>query len=144
MTFEALPDDLPGLPMLLRAARGSFASAIRVAMAAADMPALPTNGPFILGGLHADPDSLEQLVGQRRRSIEKYQTIDKLLEAGYLSGSHDDPVLTDRGHDAAHIIYGAIDGLTTSLNEWLGDDGMKSFVRGLLFLISDKQSREES
>jgi hypothetical protein len=143
VTFEALPDDLPGIPLLLRAARGSFAGAIRAAIAAAGMPALPTNGPFILGGLHADPTFYPELLGQRRRSIEKSQTIEKLFESGYLTGSKDSPELSELGHEASHVIYGAIDQLTTSLSEVLGDEGMKSFVTGLFFLMSNKESRRE-
>jgi len=144
MTFGALPDDLPGIPLLLRAARGSYASAIRDAIAAADLPALPTNGPFILGGLHADPSLYPELLRQRGRSIEKYQTVEKLFEAGYLVGSHESPELSEIGHDASHIVSEAIEQLTSSLNETLGEGGMKSFVAGLLFLIDDKESRREN
>lgn len=141
MSFGDLPDDLPAIPLLLRGARGSYASAIRAALAAAGLPELPTNGPFIIGGLHDGELSFSQLVGQRQKSIEKYRTVEKLRESGYLVGSEDFPILSELGHEAAHIVFGAIGQLTKSLNERLGDEGMKSFVKGMLFLISEKESR---
>jgi predicted alpha/beta hydrolase family esterase len=138
VSFEDLPNDLPGIPILLREARGAYAGAIRVAIAAAGLPELPTNGPLIVGGLHEGAVSFSRLVDQRRKSIEKSQTIDKLRDAGYLIGSEDDPILSESGHQAAHIVLDSIVHLTESLNQLLGDDGMKAFVTGLLFLSNEK------
>jgi hypothetical protein len=140
VTFESLPNDLPGIPILLREARGSYAGAIRAAIALAGLPELPTNGPLIVGGLH-EGDSFSRLVDQRRKSIEKYQTIEKLRASGYLIGDNDDPILSELGHQAAHVVFDAIVHLTESLRESLGDEGMKSFVKGLLFLINEKESQ---
>jgi hypothetical protein len=142
MAFGDLPDDLPAVPLLLRSARGSYASAIRAAIASAELPELPTNGPLILGGLHDGTLSLSQLVDQRPKSIEKYQTIERLRDAGYVIGPEDAPVLTESGHEAAHVVFEAIADLTNSLRECLGDEGMKSFVKGLLFLGNEKESRQ--
>ena len=143
MTFEALPDDLPAIPILLRDARGAFAGAIATGLASAGLPALPTNGPLILRGLH-EGGSLTQLVTLRQRSIDRFQTIEKLREAGYLSGPEDDLVLSERGHQAAHVIFDAIRQLTTSLHDSLGDDGMRSFVKGLLFLSEEQHAHESA
>lgn len=41
MTSGGLPDDLPAIPLLLREARGSYASAIRVAIASVGLPEIP-------------------------------------------------------------------------------------------------------
>lgn len=142
MTFEALPDDLPGIPLLLREARGAFAGAIREEINRAGLPTLPTNGPLIIGGLHQGV-SFSQLVGQRRTSIEKFQTVEKLRESGYLSGLQDDPELTEQGHEAAHVVFDAVSHLTESLHEHLGDEGTTSFVKGLLFLIAEKEAGED-
>jgi hypothetical protein len=141
MSFEDLPNDLPAIPLLLREARGSYASAIRAAVVSAGLPELPTNGPLIIGGLHNGGLSFAQLVDQRQKSIEKYKTIERLRESGYLIGPEDSPILSESGHEAAHIVFDAVAQLTTSLNECLGDEGMKSFVKGMLFLISEKESR---
>jgi hypothetical protein len=141
VSFEDLPNDLPAIPLLLREARGSYAGAIRVAIASAGLPELPTNGPLILGGLHEGGLSFSQLVDQRAKSIQKYQTIERLRDSGYLVGPEDAPILSESGHEAAHIVFDAISQLTNSLSECLGDEGMKSFVKGMLFLISEKESR---
>jgi hypothetical protein len=141
VTLGELPNDLPAIPLLLREARGSYAAAIRSAIASAGLPELPTNGPLIIGGLHDGELSLSQLVAQRQKSVEKYRTIESLRESGYLVGPDDSPLLSASGHEAAHIVFGAISQLTNSLNECLGDEGMKSFVKGMLFLISEKESR---
>jgi len=142
VSFDDLPDDLPAIPLLLREARGSYAAAIRAAIASAGLPELPTNGPLIIGGLHGGDVTFSQLVNQRRGSIEKYQTIERLRESGYLIGSAEDPILSESGHAAAHIVFDAIVALTNSLKECLGDDGMQSFVKGMLFLINEKESHE--
>jgi hypothetical protein len=140
VSFEDLPNDLPAIPQLLREARGSYACAIRVAIASAGLPELPTNGPLIIGGLHDGTVSFSRLVEQRRKSIEKFQTIERLRESGYLVGPEADPILSESGHEAAHIVFDAIVHLTNSLNECLGDEGMRSFVKGMLFLINEKES----
>jgi hypothetical protein len=143
VAFEALPDDLPSIPLLLREARTAFGGVIRAAIESAGMPALPANGPLIIRGLHEEvPIAL--LVGQRRKSLERFETLEKLRESGFLTGSEDDPQLSELGHGAAHVILDAVSALTTALNEYLGEDGMKDFVRGLLFLINEKEAREEN
>lgn len=141
MSFVDLPEDLPAIPLLLRGARGAYAGAIHDAFVSAGMPELPTNGPLIIGGLHDGGLSFSQLVGQRQKSIEKYQTIERLRASGYLIGPEDSPILSESGHEAAHIVYDAIHRLTNSLKECLGEEGMNSFVQGMLFLISEKESR---
>jgi hypothetical protein len=141
MSLGDLPDDLPAVPLLLREARGAYAGAIRAAIASAGLPELPTNGPLILGGLHDGELSFSKLVDQRRKSIEKYRTIEKLRESGYLVGPEDAPSLSESGDEAAHIVFHAIVELTSSLKECLGEEGMKSFIKGMLFLISEKESR---
>lgn len=142
MVYGALPDDLPGIPLLLREARGAFTQAIRVALDSAGLPALPRNGPFIISGLHGGVAPV-QLIGQRRKSLESFQTMEKLRESGYVSGSDENLALTERGHEAAHVVYGAIEQLAASMNEHLGEEGMTSFVKGLLFLIEAKELSEE-
>src|SRR6266566_8566963 len=39
------------IPALLRAARGTYAQAIRVRLAAAGFDDMPRNGPYVLGGM---------------------------------------------------------------------------------------------
>jgi hypothetical protein len=143
VSFGELPQDLPPIPLLLREARGVYAGAIRAAIAAAGLPELPTNGPLIVGGLHDGELSFSQLVSQRPRSIEKNQTIERLRESGYLVGPDDAPTLSKSGDEAAHIVFESITRVTTSLKETLGDEGFRSFVKGMLFLIGEKESMRE-
>lgn len=135
-------DTLLPVPILLREARGAFARRISDYIAAAQLPELPINGPLILGGLHIGEASFTELVASRRRSLERFGTIDRLFEAGYLEGPRDNPTLSDLGHHAAHVIQSAVGDLGAALHEHLGDDGAVQFVKGLHFLIADKQSRE--
>jgi hypothetical protein len=141
VSLGELPNDVPGIPLLLREARGAYAGATRAAIASAGLPELPANGPLMVGGLHDGAVPFSRLVDSRRKSMEKYQTVEKLRESGYLIGPDDDPVLSESGEEAAHLVIHAIDDLTSSLGEVLGDQGMKSFIKGLLYLINEKESR---
>jgi hypothetical protein len=143
VSFGELPDDLPPVPLLLREARGVYATAIRVALRSAGLRELPTNGPLILGGLHDGELSFSQLVDQRRTSIEKYRTIERLRESGYLVGPDEAPILSESGDEAAHLVFESITGVTTSLKEHLGEEGFRSFIQGMLFLINEKDSMTE-
>jgi len=59
---------------------------------------------------------------------------------GYVIGPEDAPVLSESGHRAAHVVVETIAELTDSLSRCLGHEGMASFVKGLLFLIGEKES----
>ncbi|MGD0054146.1 MAG: hypothetical protein ABSC34_01745 [Acidimicrobiales bacterium] len=142
MAVDDLLNDLPGIAILLREARGAYGAAIREAVALAGMQPLPVNGPLIVGGLH-EGVPFDRLVSQRRQSIVKYETIERLFEAGYLSGAADNPMLTESGHEVSHVMMEAVTTLTGELRARLGDDGMESFLVGLLYLIEVKESREE-
>jgi hypothetical protein len=140
-TEESSPD-LPGIPLLLREARGAFAQEIRSSLVAAGLPALPVNGPLVLGGLHQGAVPFERLVGQRARSMQRNQTVEQLFASGYLEGPSAKPTLTNIGHEAAHVVMDAVQGLTDSLRDHLGEEGMRSFTQGLLYLTDVKESRE--
>ncbi len=140
MDVDDLLKDLPGIATLLREARGAYGGAIRDAVTQSGMQPLPTNGALIVGGLH-EGVPFARLVGQRRQSIAKSETIEKLFEAGYLTGASDDPTLTESGHDVAHVVMESASNLTKKLRTHLGDDGMESFLVGLLYLIEAKETK---
>jgi hypothetical protein len=135
-------DDVPGVPILLYEARGAYAAQIRNYVSHAGLAPLPVNGALVLGGLH-EGIPFEQLVRRRKRSIDASQTIERLIVDGYLEGDVDAPVLTERGHEAAHLSHEAVTDLTQALENQLGERGMESFIEGMLFLISKKEFAEE-
>jgi hypothetical protein len=135
--------EIPGIPILLREARGAYGAQIRSYIADANFPPLPLNGALILGGLHEGVVPFDQLVHQRRKSIERYRTIEQLFADGYLEGEAGSPILSPKGHEAAHIMFEAVSDLTESLEGELGVEGMQSFLRGMLFLIETKESIED-
>ena len=142
MASEELTHELPGVPILLREARGAFAAEIRSYLAGAGLAPLPTNGALIVGALHEGTVPFNQLVNQRRSSIERSKTIERLFELEYLEGAREDPSLTETGHQAAHVVFEAVASLTESLRQHLGEAGMESFVSGLVILIDAKESIE--
>lgn len=139
-----LPEDLPGLPILLREARGSFALQIRIAIKAAGLPPLPKDGALVIGGLHNGFSEISLLLRQRGQSTEESPTLQRLFDEGYLEGDSNNPSLTEIGHEAAHIIREAVELLTQSLKEKLGEAGYEGFILGLLFLIEHKEKTEDN
>jgi len=134
-------DDLP-LPVLLREARGAFGTVIRRAIDEADLPALPSDGAFILGGLHFEDVPVAQLIHQRARSMERNQTISRLVEAGYLADRDGELAITELGVQAAQVVAEAIGDLYHQLGHAVGEEGVETLRRALLALIEIKEDAE--
>jgi predicted methyltransferase len=95
----------------------------------------------VLGALHAGRD-FESIVRHRRRSLESSGTIDALFEAGCVAVEHGQTVLTDRGHEAAHICEDAREALDRRIADTIGTDGFETMRKGLLSLIDWKEAHE--
>lgn len=97
------------IPALLRAARGTYAQAIRVRLAAAGFDDMPRNGLYVLGGMASHGGSAGGLI--RELEVTKQaasQLIDTLVLRGYLNREVNPAdrrrmtiELTDRGRAAA-------------------------------------------
>jgi len=95
----------------MRAARGSYAEAIRRHLAAEEIDDLPRNGAFVLSGLANGDDSVVEMI--RGLGVTKQaasQLIDTLVLRGYLTRSVNPEDrrrmtidLTDRGLSLIHI-----------------------------------------
>jgi DNA-binding MarR family transcriptional regulator len=73
------------IPVLLRAARGSYAQSIKAQLAAAGFDDLPRNGPYVLGGLVNQGGSAAQVIeglGVTKQAAS--QLIDLLVLRGYV------------------------------------------------------------
>ena len=79
-------DDEDPIPVLLRAARGSYAQAIRAQLAPEGIDDLPRNGPFVLGGMANWGGSATDLIDALAISKQAAsQLIDTLVLRGYLT-----------------------------------------------------------
>src|SRR5580692_7436602 len=91
---EVVIPDQAVIPALLRAARGSYAHAIRARLVAAGFEDMPRNGSYVVGGIVNQGGSAEGLVrelGISRQTAS--QLIDTLVLRGYLERllNADDP-----------------------------------------------------
>jgi DNA-binding MarR family transcriptional regulator len=108
-------DDDVVLPALLRAARNTYGSAMRAAMAEVDCDDVPRNGIYVLGGIARTGSPLSQIIRQLRLSKQAAsQLVDTLVARGYLDRSPDPAdrrrmtvSLTERGHGAAQAARSA-------------------------------------
>jgi DNA-binding MarR family transcriptional regulator len=111
-----IPDEDVNIPVLLRAARGSYAHTMAAFLAEAGCDDLPRNGPFVLGGMANHQASAVDMIrglGVTRQAAS--QLIDTLVVRGYLSREVNPAdrrrliiELTDRGRAAAEAIATAI------------------------------------
>jgi hypothetical protein len=136
-------DDLP-LPALLAEARGAFGAVIRHAIAGAGLPPLPRDGAFVLGGLHFNQVPLDDLIVQRSTSIERHETIGRLVASGYLAEKGGELALTERGVNAAVIVGDAVGELYHELGHAVGDEGIATLRAALLALIAIKEDAEDA
>jgi hypothetical protein len=141
--FELMTDSLPPVAVLLREARSAYGAAIRRELAARGFDALPPNGAFVLAALHYDM-TREDIVLERGRAMENSQTIEKLIEAGYITQDEGGLHLTNTGHDCAHGVNDATSALTIQVGEAMGEEGYRHFIAGLITLIEFKEAAEES
>jgi DNA-binding MarR family transcriptional regulator len=135
-------DDVP-IPALLRAARRTYGSAIRAALAEVGCDDVPRNGPFLIGGVARGGSPLRGIT--RELGVSKQaagQLVDTLVLRGYLERSPDPDdrrrltvTLTDRGRLAADASRRAVWTVDAELTARLGDECVTQARAVLLELI---------
>ena len=148
--MEPTPDEDVVLPALLRAARGSYAQAIRAQLGAAGFDDLPRNGAFVLGGMaNAGGSAVEMIQGLGVTKQAASQLIDTLVLRGYLERdvNRDDRrrmtiELTDRGRAAAVAVGSAVEEIDAALAEMLTPSELAGLRAGLTALAEIKQRRK--
>ncbi len=140
------------LPALLRAARGSYGTAIRAQLADSGFADVPRNGAFVLGGMvnHGAPAAglVRQLSVSRQAAS---QLIDTLVVRGYLERLVDpedrrrmmiEP--TERGRAAAAVVRSAVLAVDTKLASMITAEQLAAMRAGLVALCDIREDMEEA
>jgi DNA-binding MarR family transcriptional regulator len=143
-------DNEVSIPALIRAARGSYAQAIGVRLAAIDCDDLPRNGPFVLGGMARWGGSAADMIsglGVTKQAAS--QLIDTLVLRGYLIRETDPSdrrrmviTLTDRGRAAAQAVVTGIDDIDAELATMISPAELAGLRTALSALSEIKERRE--
>jgi DNA-binding MarR family transcriptional regulator len=140
------------LPALLRAARGSYGTAIRASLADAGFADVPRNGPFVLGGMvnHGAPAAgLVRELGVSRQAAS--QLLDTLVVRGYLERLVDpadrrrmivEP--TERGRAAAAVVRAAVLAVDRKLASTITAEQLTAMRAGLVALCDIREDMEEA
>jgi DNA-binding MarR family transcriptional regulator len=133
------------IPALLRHARTTYGTAMRLALAKAGYDDIPKNGLYVIGGLAlgAGGVPLGQLVKELGVSKQSAgQLVDMLVLRGYLERVVDDGdrrkltvTLTERGRDAAAAQAAARQKIDPELVARVGQDDVSRTRRTLAVLI---------
>jgi DNA-binding MarR family transcriptional regulator len=123
MSDDAGGYDDVATPALLRAARRTYAVAVRSALAAAGCDDMPRNGSFVVGAIVRTGAPLGEIIAWLGVSKQAAgQLVDTLVTRGYLERSVDPDDrrrltigLTDRGQAAAAVVRAAVDGVDAEL-----------------------------
>jgi DNA-binding MarR family transcriptional regulator len=104
-------------PALLRAARATYGSAVRAALALAGCDDMPRNGPYVIGAIVRTGAPLSQII--KGLGVSKQaagQLVDTLVLRGYLDRVVDPEdrrrltvTLTERGRAAAAVSRSAVE-----------------------------------
>jgi DNA-binding MarR family transcriptional regulator len=143
--------DDASIPELMRAARGSYAQAIRAHLADQGFDDLPRNGAFVLSGLAIGNGPVVELI--KRRGVTKQaasQLIDTLVVRGYLTRDVNPADrrrltidLTERGHAAAAAIYAGTLAIDDELALLISPAEMAGMRAGLAALGTIKERHRE-
>jgi DNA-binding MarR family transcriptional regulator len=149
-TQEPNPDEVV-IPALLRAARGSYSHAIRRSLAAAGFDDIPSNGPYVLGGMVNHGGTAGQLV--RELGVSKQATsqlIDTLVLRGYLTRDVNPEdrrritvAVTERGHAAAKAVQSGVLSVDAELATMITPAQLSGMRAGLQALTDIKERFEE-
>jgi DNA-binding MarR family transcriptional regulator len=139
-----------GLPLLLRAARNTYASAVRQPLAARGYDDIPRNGVFVIGALSRDRIPLGEVIGWLGVSKQAAgNLVDTLVLRGYLYRAVDEADrrrltlgLTARGREVAAITRAAVEEVDGKLAQSVGVEHIAHTRATLMALIS--QSSEPS
>jgi DNA-binding MarR family transcriptional regulator len=122
-------EDAP-LPVLLRAARNTYASAVQAPLANAGFDDIPRNGVFVIGAISRNDAPLAEIIRWLGASKQAAgQLVDTLVLRGYLERSIDDAdrrrlrvSLTERGQAVAAITRAAVETVERRLLEKVGKE----------------------
>lgn len=127
------------IPALLRAARSTYAEAIRAGLGEAGFDDLPRNGVFVLGGMANRGGSASDMI--RGLGVTKQgasQLIDTLVVRGYLTREIDPRdrrrmviELTERGRAAAFAVRSAIEVVDAQLDGMVSAEQLAGLRAGL-------------
>jgi DNA-binding MarR family transcriptional regulator len=131
------------IPALLRAARTTYGSAIRSALAEVGCSDVPRNGIFVIGAIARTGSPLGEIIAALGVSKQAAgQLVDTLVLRGYLDRAPDPDdrrrltvSLTDRGVAAAQAARAAIDRVDAEVTELVGADTMAATRAGLGAMI---------
>ncbi len=153
MTEEACPPwwEFVVIPAMMRAARNTYAHALREALALIECDDLPKNGAFVIGAIAHNGASLREII--RDLGVTKQaagQLVDTLVARGYLERAVDSGdrrrltiTLTERGQAAAAVNRAAIDGIEKALIERVGADKVHALREALAALIALNPERQK-
>lgn len=135
-------DDQPIMPALLRAARGSYAQAVRTSLANEGFDDLPLNGPFVLGGMaRFNASAGDMITGLGVSKQAASQLIDLLVMRGYLTREIDPDdrrrmtiSLTERGRGAAQATRSAVESIDAELATMITPEQLAGLQAGLTAL----------
>lgn len=145
-----IPDEAV-IPALLRAARGSYAHAIRARLVAAGFEDMPRNGSYVVGGIVNQGGSAESLVrelGISRQTAS--QLIDTLVLRGYLerqANAEDHRrvsiEVTDRGRAAAAVVRAGVQAIDEELAGLVLPTELAGLRAGLVALCDIRERMED-
>jgi DNA-binding MarR family transcriptional regulator len=135
--------DQVSLPALLRAARSTYGSAIRRALAEVGCDDVPRNGIYVVGAIARTGAPLGDIIQQLGVSKQAAgQLVDALVLRGYLERSVDLEdrrrllvTLTERGEAAAAVIRSAVDAVDAALEAQVGAEYVAHTRATLAMLI---------
>jgi DNA-binding MarR family transcriptional regulator len=140
------------IPALLRAARGSYAQAIRGRLSDAGFDDLPRNGGFVLGGMANHGGSAVDMI--RGLGVSKQaasQLIDTLVHRGYLTRDMNPNdrrrmtiELTERGRGAAAAVRSGVEAVDAELAQMLTPAELAGLRSGLAALGHIKERLQET
>ena len=134
-------DEIP-TPSLIREARGAYGLAIRAALSRIGLNDLPRNSAFVLGAMDTFGMTFDDVIRQRRKSLEQSRTIEALFKCGCLETKDGVTALTARGHEAAKACAEARESLDAEVVARIGKDGFATMRSGLVALIDWKDHTE--
>jgi DNA-binding MarR family transcriptional regulator len=148
---EAVTPDEAVIPALLRAARGSYAHAIRARLVAEGFDDMPRNGSYVVGGIVNQGGSAENLVEELGISEQAAsQLIDTLVLRGYLERQADaeDPrrvsiEVTDRGRAAAAVVRAGVQAIDEELAGLVLPNELAGLRAGLVALCDIRERMED-
>ena len=117
-------------PALLRAARRTYGSAVRAALADAGCDDVPRNGSYVLAAIARTGVPLSRIIQELGVSKQAAgQLVDALVARGYLDRAPDPGdrrrltiTLTPRGHAAAEVIRSAVGRVDADLAQRVGPE----------------------